>query len=61
MGALLLIGLISGRLFWTQLEPLVDSLFRALALAPNAYPDAQAFLMHRHFLAIRLPMYSYWH
>jgi len=47
MGALLLIGLISGRLFWTQLEPLVDSLFRALALAPNAYPDAQAFFSYQ--------------
>jgi O-antigen/teichoic acid export membrane protein len=46
-GGLLLLGLVLGRVFWVPIEPLVDSLFRALALAPQAYPDAQAFFSYQ--------------
>jgi O-antigen/teichoic acid export membrane protein len=46
-GGLLLVALIAGRVFWAQVEPLVESVFRALALAPAAYPDAQAFFSYQ--------------
>ncbi|MBN8593427.1 MAG: oligosaccharide flippase family protein [Anaerolineae bacterium] len=47
MGGLVLVGLIGGRVFWSQIEPLVDTVFRGLALAPLAYPNAQAFFSYQ--------------
>lgn len=42
-GVLLWLGLWGSRLAFSQLEPLVERVFWALANAPNAYPDHRAF------------------
>ncbi|MEW5989104.1 MAG: oligosaccharide flippase family protein, partial [Chloroflexota bacterium] len=42
-GLLILLGLALSSLFYGRLEPFVERIFLALALAPDAFPDARAF------------------
>jgi len=42
-GVVTLAGLIASRVFFDQIEPLVERAFWSLALAPNAFPDHRAF------------------
>jgi O-antigen/teichoic acid export membrane protein len=53
-GLLLLIGLLASRMAFGQIEPLVDRVFRSLALADLAFPDARAFYSYqfRHLLLL---------
>src|SRR5204862_4157073 len=43
VGALTLVGLLVSRLAYEQVAPLVERIFNALALAPNAFSDAGMF------------------
>ncbi|MCY3907980.1 MAG: oligosaccharide flippase family protein [Anaerolineaceae bacterium] len=43
LGLATLAGLLALRLLFTQLEPMVERAFRAMALADQAFPDAQTF------------------
>jgi hypothetical protein len=47
-------GLLASRLAFEQIEPLVDRVFRGLALADLAFPDARAFYSYqfRHLLIL---------
>jgi O-antigen/teichoic acid export membrane protein len=53
-GLLLLTGLLASRLAFEQIEPMVDRVFRGLALADLAFPDARAFYSYqfRHLLIL---------
>jgi hypothetical protein len=53
-GLLLLAGLLISRPAFEQIEPIVDRVFRSLALADLAFPDARAFYSYqfRHLLIL---------
>lgn len=46
-GGILLVALVIGRLFFAQIEPSIASLFQGLALAPQAFPNAQVFFNYQ--------------
>src|SRR5690606_36014581 len=43
VGGLTLLGLIASRLFYPQIEPLLDRLWRGLQYAPDAFSDTRMF------------------
>jgi O-antigen/teichoic acid export membrane protein len=47
MGVLILTVLLLSRVFYGQIEPLVDRFFQAMALAPNAFADARMFYSYQ--------------
>ncbi|MFZ0546273.1 MAG: flippase, partial [Candidatus Promineifilaceae bacterium] len=55
-GLLLLIGLFLSRIFYGNLEPVIERLFLGLAQAPDAFPDARAFYSYefRQFFLLGL-------
>ncbi len=46
-GIALLAALLLSRVFYAQIEPLIDRIFRGLALADTAFPDARAFYSYQ--------------
>jgi O-antigen/teichoic acid export membrane protein len=47
VGALTLVGLLLSRLFYQQIEPLIDRVFHGLAKAPEAFADARMFYSYQ--------------
>ena len=56
-GVALLAALLLSRVFFGQIEPLVDRVFRALALAETAFPDARAFYSYQFPNALFLGLF----
>jgi len=46
-GVLILLALLTSRIFYPQVEPLIDRIFRAMALATNAFADARMFYSYQ--------------
>ncbi len=47
LGGLVLLGLALSRLFYPQIEPLIDRALHSLALAENAFADARMFYSYQ--------------
>ncbi|MFW6097847.1 MAG: oligosaccharide flippase family protein, partial [Chloroflexota bacterium] len=58
VGLVLVVGLLASRLFYAQLEPLLESVFMGLALAPEAFPSTRAFYSYqfRNILILALTL-----
>ncbi len=48
-GVVTLVGLVLSRVFFARIEPLVERIFRSLALAPSGFPDHRAFYSYEFF------------
>lgn len=57
-GLALTVGLFASRVFYAQLEPLIESIFMGLALAPEAFPSTRAFYSYqfRNLLILALTL-----